>query len=131
MTRFALALLLCGCGFTDKDKARPPDLGPTRDQGVVDVAVDAPVDGPVDVPVECPAAPADAPGAWICDASYYGDGSCDCGCGAPDPDCACSGCTGVGCCDPATCASLGCAYCAIVPDGGSTVDGGPPSQQCL
>jgi hypothetical protein len=27
------------------------------------------------------------PGAWTCNPSYYGDGSCDCGCGVIDSDC--------------------------------------------
>src|SRR5437763_829511 len=28
------------------------------------------------------------PAGWTCDASFFGDGSCDCGCGAVDSDCA-------------------------------------------
>ncbi len=35
-------------------------------------------------------------GAWTCEPTYNGDGSCDCGCGEVDSDCA-SGCAAPGC----------------------------------
>jgi len=101
-------MLVIGCGFTDKEKAVPPD-GVTWDQGSrVDVTT-PPADGPQDM------GPSDtaSEGGWVCDEVYYDDlfDECDCGCGIPDPDCGGSGCSEVGCCDTSTCASMGCSFC--------------------
>lgn len=92
--------LLAGCGFTDKAREKPPDLGPR--------------DGPQDASAD------GVPIAWICEDKWYIDATCDCGCGAPDPICFGEGCSAVGCCMPASCAGLGCAYCANA--GGDTAE---------
>lgn len=44
----------------------------------------------------------DAIANWTCEPQRYGSGDgCDCGCGVSDPDCAGSGCSALGCRDPA------------------------------
>jgi len=122
--RFALLLAWCaaGCGFTDKDRSQPPDLGAGRDAAVGDDGpiVDGPADGPSDVASD------GLPPGWICLPIYYGDTACDCGCGAEDVDCAGQGCSAIGCCNDTTCLPVGCSYCG--PDGDDECDG--LSDQC-
>lgn len=50
---------------------------------------------------------AQAPDGWLCNPTYFQDGSCDCGCGVADDDCGIDGCTVAGC------AHAGCEYCYV------------------
>jgi len=116
--RFALPwfALAAGCGFTDKARELPPDLGPLDGRTISDdSAPDAPPDdGPTDGPTDgaTDGATDGVPPAWICDPGYYGDGlDCDCACGVADPDCAGQGCSTVGCCSETTCVAAECLYC--------------------
>jgi hypothetical protein len=127
IARLSLLALLVGCGFTDRQRERPGDLGVGPD-GPADAARDQPADGPTDTgPPECllvDAGDSGVPAGWVCDPSVYGEGECDCGCGVADPDCGGQGCCAEGCCDPATCFALGCLYCGILGDPCFPADGG-------
>jgi hypothetical protein len=103
--RFVLLVLAVGgCGFTDKPRQVPADLGALDGRTATDGAVppDMSTDG--------------APAGWVCNSDWYFDVDCDCGCGIPDPACSGNGCSAVGCCVPASCAVLGCFYCGANGD---------------
>lgn len=68
------------------------------------------------------------PDGWLCETTYYGNGSCDCGCGVVDLDC--DGPEGTACafCPPSGCADDACL--SIDPADNTVCTSPPPSWKC-
>jgi hypothetical protein len=113
----------CGCGIQDLDC-------PNTDVSSCDncQASGSCAEGP------CPSALAvddntrcEVPARWTCDASAYGDGTCDCGCGVVDVDCADASVQSCQACSDASCSPN---ICAVDPDDNAHCPNPPVTWNC-
>jgi hypothetical protein len=114
----------CGCGVQDKDCPNT-DVASCDDCAAVGSCANGPCPSAlaVDDNTRCAIPP-----RWTCDASLYGDGTCNCGCGVVDVDCRDATLASCELCDvPGGCSSVGC---AVEPENNAQCPKPPVSWNC-